>query len=143
MSLQSLHERASAEHAEGGRGGAATYYTVSQKRSHLLTVCNKRSPKNGSPCPIGPLSVCLSNVGVLWLNGGRIRKPLGMEVGLAVPGTRCVIWRSSCPLRKWAQQPTPLSQFTDAGFLRPYKPRPMSIVAKRLDRSGCHLQCMR
>jgi len=39
------------------------------------------------------------------------------------------------PQRKLEQQP-PLSQFTDAG--NP-KPRPMSIVAKRLDGSGCYL----
>jgi len=45
------------------------------------TVC-----KNGSPYPVGPLSVCpVCDVGALWPTVGWIRMPLGMGVGLG-PG---------------------------------------------------------
>jgi len=66
--------------------------------------------------------------------------PLGTEVGLGPD--HIVLDRDRSPPRKGAQQPL-LSRFTDAGKacrgMRPYKPRPMSIVAKQLNGSGIRM----
>jgi len=73
-------------------------------------------PKKGTgPPPIfGPF--------LLWPNGGCIKMPLGMEVGLG-PG-HIVLNGDPASLEKGGTAPN---------F------RPMSIVAKRLDGSRCHL----
>ena len=60
--------------------------------------------------------------------------PLGMEVGLdaghvVLDGDQA----PPPPTERGTAAPSRLSQFTD---LRPYKPRPISIVAKRLDGPG-------
>jgi len=49
--------------------------------------------------------------------------------------TRGEVGPHSSPPRKGAQQPPTFAVYRR----RPYKLRPMSIVAKRQDRSGCHL----
>jgi len=85
---------------------------------------------NGSPYAIGPLS-CLSvlsvmsvcNVGVLWLNGWMYQDKTRYR-GRPRPRPYCARWEPSHP-PKGAQQ---LPNF-----------RHMSVVAKRLDGSRCHL----
>jgi len=64
---------------------------------------------------------------------GCIRMPPGMEVGIG-PCHIVLDGDLAFPHGKEHSSPTPLSQFTG-----PYKPRPMSILAKWLDGSGCHL----
>jgi len=72
-----------------------------------------------SVCPVCP--VC--DVGVLWLNGymGQYET---WHAGRPRPCPHCVRWGPSSP--------SPKKQ-------SPHKFRPMSIVAKRLDGSRCHL----
>jgi len=80
---------------------------------------------NGSSYPIGQLSVCLSCLSVTLVYCGQtvgwIKMPLGMEVGLdprhiALDG-----------------DPAPSKMGHRPNF------RPMTVVAKRLDGSKCHL----
>jgi len=59
--------------------------------------------------------------------------PLGTEVGLG-PGHIMLDWDLALPTEKGTAAPT----FAVLS-LRPYKPRPMSIVAKGLNEPGCHL----
>jgi len=77
-------------------------------------------------CPACP--VC--NVGVLWPNGWMdLDKTWQLH---------CVRWGPSSPTERGKAAPT----FEIYGCRlcpRPYNPRPMSIVAKRLDGSRCHL----
>jgi len=64
--------------------------------------------------------------------------PLGMEVSL-VPG-HIVLGGDPATFteRGTATHPHFRNLRTQAS-LRPYKPQPLSIVAERLDASGCHL----
>jgi len=72
---------------------------------------------------MGLLSVCpVSNFGVLWPNGWMDQVEIWMEVGLA-PGHIVV-----------DGDPAPLAQRGTAPNFRP-----MSVVAKQLDGSRCHL----
>jgi len=73
------------------------------------------------------LSVCpvCNNVGLLWPNGWTITMKLGTQVGLG-PG-HTVLDGIQLPRRKGEQPPT------DPQFSA------MSVVAKRLDGSRCHL----
>ena len=81
--------------------------------------------QNGATYPIGPLSVlsvlsCLSVTLVCYGQTVRwIKMPLGTEVGFSPDGEG--------------------TQFPSQGAWRPPHFRPMSIVAKRLDGSSCHL----
>jgi len=95
------------------------------------------------------LSFCMSsNVGVLWPNGWMDQDATWYG-GRPRPRPHCVRWGPSWPhANGHSSTPSPrkLSRFTDAGVtqaslrcLRPYKPRPVSVVAKRLDGSGYHL----
>jgi len=76
---------------------------------------------------MGPLScpVCLSvyNVGILWLNGWTDQDET-WHADRPRPRPHCVRWGPSS---------------TKRGHSPPSNFRPMSIVAKRLDRSRCHL----
>jgi len=80
-------------------------------------------------------SVCLS-VTLVYCGQTveRIRMPVGMKVGLNLG--HIVLDGDPAPPRKGAQQPP---TFAIYGRRLPYKPRPMSTVANRLDRSGYHL----
>jgi len=70
-----------------------------------------------SPYATGPRPVCpVSNVGVLWPNGGWIKMPLGTEVGLG-PGDIVLDGDAGSP--------------TKMGTAAPPTFRPVSIVAKR------------
>jgi len=83
------------------------------------------------------LSVCLScNVGVLWPNGWVDQDALGMEVGLG-PGHIMLDGDSAPPSRVRGTAAPTIAVY--GRILCLYKPRPMSIVAKRLYRSGYHL----
>ena len=63
---------------------------------------------------------------------GWIKMKLGMWIGLGPSYT--VLDGNSAPARKGAQQPPRTFEIR-----RPYNPRLMSIVTKRLDGSRCHL----
>jgi len=80
---------------------------------------------NGSPYAIGPLFVLsVHNVGLLWPNGW-INQDATWYGGRSRPRRHCVRWGPSSHTRK-GHRPAP-------NF------RPMSVVAKRLDGSRCHL----
>jgi len=100
---------------------------------YWVTVCKTVRPMLSDHC-LSCLSVtlvyCAKTIG--W-----IKVPLGTDVGLS--GGHIVLdWVPGLPMDKGTAAP-PLSWFTDAGSLRLYKLRSMSIVAKRLHGSGCHL----
>jgi len=83
--------------------------------------------QKGSPYAIGALSICpVCNVGVLW-PVGWIKMKLGMKVGLG-PGHIVLDGDPAPPPKKMGTAATSYPNF-----------RPMSIVAKRLDGSRCHL----
>jgi len=90
---------------------------------HWATVYKKFRPMLSARCPVcAVLSVC--NVGVLWPNGWMDQDETWHAVGLG-PGHIVLDGNPALPPPKGAQ---PLPSF-----------RPMSTVAKRLDRSRCHL----
>jgi len=90
---------------------------------HWATVCETFRPMLSARCPVcAVLSVC--NVGVLWPNGWMDPDETWHAVGLG-PGHIVLDGKPALPPPKGAQ---PLLSF-----------RPMSTVAKRLDRSRCHL----
>ena len=100
------------------------------------TVKNNGSSPNvirSLSCPVLSVTLVCCDQTVGW-----ITMPLVSEVDLS-PGH--IVFDGPSPSRKGAQQPSPT--FAVYGrrhvSLRPYKPRPMSIVAKWLDGSGCHL----
>jgi len=68
--------------------------------------------------------VCLLTLVYCGQTAGWIKMPLDTEVGLG-PG-HIVLGGTQLPPKKWAQPATP-------SF------RPMSVVAKQLDGSRCHL----
>jgi len=73
----------------------------------------------------------------LWPNGWMDQDET-WHAGRPRPRPHCIRWGPSSPHGKGHRSPN-LSKFTGAGYLRPYNPRPMSTVTKRLDRSRCHL----
>jgi len=81
------------------------------------TVCKTVRPMLSDHCPV--LSVC--NIGVLWPNGWTDQDET-WHAGRPGPRPHCVRWGPSAPQRG-----------TAPNF------RPMSVVAKRLDGSRCHL----
>ena len=90
----------------------------------------KRTPKNGSPYAVRPLSVCLSclsvcDVRVLWPNGWTDQDET-WHAGRPRPWPHCVRWGPSSPFQRGPQPPPP-------NF------RPISVVAKWLNGSRCHL----
>ena len=97
------------------------------------TVCQTVRPILSDRC----LSVCLS---VMLVYCGQtvwwIKMKLGTQVGLG-PG-HFLLDGNSDPPRKGAQQPPTFEIYGRRLCLHPYNPRPMSIVAKRLDGSRCH-----
>jgi len=103
--------------------------------------CEFMFVKNGSPDSMTPLSclsvcpVCLPVTLVYYGQMvGRIRMPLGSEVGLG-PGH---IVFDGDPASPWkGAQQLPTCGLWKQASLRRYKPQPMSVVAKWLDRSGC------
>jgi len=102
---------------------------------YWATACKKVRPVLSDRCLSVCLSVCLScpvwDPGH-WQTVAWIKMKLRTQVGLG-PGY-IVLCGDPAPSRKRAQKP-PLLKFTGADCLRPYNPRPMSIVAKRLDSS--------
>jgi len=66
-------------------------------------------------CPVSVLSAC--NVGVLWPNGW-MHQDETWNAGRPRPWPHCIRWRPSSPSPNF---------------------RPISVVAKRLDGSRCHL----
>jgi len=104
---------------------------LDQQNAHLEEVCYRFWAifcKNGSPYAIGPLSV-LSSLSVTLVYCGQtvgwIKMKLGVEVGLD-PG-HIVLDGDPAPPPQKVYGPNS---------------RPMSVVAKRLDGSRCHLVCM-
>jgi len=86
--------------------------------------------QNGSPYAIGPLSVCpvmsvlsVCNVRALWPNGWTDQDET-WQAGRPQPWPHCVRWGPSSPPPKGHSPPN---------F------RPISVAAKRLHRSRCHL----
>ena len=96
------------------------------------TVCKTVRPIPSDRC-LSCMSVTLVYCGQTV---GLIRVPLDMEVCLG-PGHFVLDWDPSPPTEMGTAAP----HFRNLLCLRPYKlkPRPMCIVAKRLDGSGCHL----
>ena len=99
---------------------------VTKQESHCsgfwATVCKIVHPMRSDRC-LSCLSVC--EVGVLWQNG-YMDQDETWDAGRPRPWPRCVRWGGACsPPPKGAELPN---------F------RPMSIVAKRLDGSRCHVE---
>jgi len=82
-------------------------------------------------CPVCDVRVCGQTVG--W-----IKMKLGVQVGLR-PSHIVLYGDPAPPPRKWAQQPPTFEIYGRRLRLRPYNSRPVSIAAKRLDGSRCHL----
>ena len=82
------------------------------------------------------LSVC--NVGVL-LPSGWMDPDKTWHAGRPRPRLHCVKWGPQLTPQKWAQQPPTFEIYRHRLCLRPYNPRPMSLVAKWLDGSRYHL----
>jgi len=100
------------------------------------TVRHVLSDRCLSVCPV--LSVCLS-VTLVYCGqtAGWIKMKLGIRVGLGPDHT--VLYGDPAPPRKGAQQLPHFRSLRAQACLRPYNPRPMSVVAKRLGESRCHL----
>jgi len=88
--------------------------------------------KRGTASNFQPMSVVAKTAG--W-----IKMPPGREVGLG-PGDIVLDGDPAPPPRKGAQQPSPtVTIYGCRHCVRPCNLWPMSIVAKRLDGSRCHL----
>ena len=86
---------------------------------------HKRSPKNGLPYAVGPLSVLsVCKVGVLWPNCWMGQDET-WRAGRPQPWPQCVRCGPSSPSPKRGTAPTNF--------------QPISVVTKWLDRSRCHL----
>jgi len=83
------------------------------------TVCETVRPMLSDRCPVC-LSVC--DVGVLWPNGWTDQDET-WQGGRRRPRPHCVRWGPSSPEKR----------------AQPSNFRPISVVAKRLDESKCHL----
>jgi len=79
-------------------------------------------------------SVCLVTLVYCGQTVGWVNMPLGTDIGLC-PG-HIVLDGTQLPLP--TERGTAAPHFRSLRSLRPYKPRPMSSMAKRLDGTGCH-----
>jgi len=104
--------------------------------SFWATVCKTVRPMLWVRCPVC-LSCPVCDVGVLWPNGW-VDQDETWHASWPRPRPHCTRWGSSYP----AERGTAALTFEIYGrrlYLRPDNPRPMSIVAKRLDGSRRHL----
>jgi len=77
------------------------------------------------------------DVGVLWLNGWMDQDETCMQIGLG-PGHIVLDGDPAMPTERGTAAPT-FEIYRHRLCLRLYNPRPMSILAKWLDGSRCHL----
>jgi len=99
--------------------------------------CWVTATRNGSHYAIGLswLSVTLVYCGRMV---GWIEMPLGIQIGVG-PGHVVLYGDPDLPRQKGPQQPPPTFVLYGCRQAWLRKPRPMSFVAKRLDRSRCYL----
>jgi len=98
--------------------------------SYRTVVCLSWS-WSGHVCSVCPVY----DVGVLWLNGWIDQD----ETWHAGRPRHSVRWGPSSPTERGTAAPT-FEIYGRRLCLCPYNPLPMSIVAKRLDGSRCHLE---